>query len=97
MEGLAHKIRYARRHKNLSQRELGKLLGISEMAISAYETNRAIPPWPALKKIGEITGFAINYFTEEENEHDTLKSLQTEIKEIKKGITKIITMLNEHK
>lgn len=93
MDGLAHKIRYARRNKNLSQKKLGKKLELSEMAISAYETGRATPPWPTLKKISDITGFSLEYFTEKKNKNVSLESLDKNIKKIQKGVSKILKIL----
>lgn len=97
MVGLAHKIRYARRNADLSQKELGEKLGISDMAISAYETGRAIPPWPTLKRISDITGFSLEYFTEEKTNSLSLESLSNDIKKIEKNIRKILTILDKKK
>lgn len=96
MDDLAKKIRYARRNADLSQKMLGKKLGVSEMAISAYETGRAVPPWPALKKISQLTGFPLDYFTEEKNQSVTIEELNTEIKKMKTDIKKILKILNGH-
>ena len=96
MNDLAKKIRYARRHADISQKKLGKKLGVSEMAISAYETGRAIPPWPALRKISENTGFPLEYFTEEKNENVTLNDLKKEIDKIKNNLQKILKLLSKN-
>ncbi|MBI4130192.1 helix-turn-helix transcriptional regulator [Candidatus Roizmanbacteria bacterium] len=95
MDGIAHKIRYARRNKDLSQKVLGKLLGVTEMAISAYETGRAIPPLPTLKKISTITGFPLAYFTEEHDDTITLKRLHKDIQKIKRDSTTILSLLKK--
>ena len=65
MSELSNKIRFARRNSNLSQKELSKEVGVFVTTISAYETGRAVPPWKTLQKIANITGFALDYFTEE--------------------------------
>jgi transcriptional regulator with XRE-family HTH domain len=48
-------IKQARIRAGLSQKELGKRLGISGKTVSAYETGRAIPPMPILASISAIT------------------------------------------
>jgi len=61
---LAKKIKRARRLADLSQKELGKKLGISDKTISAYELSRAIPPLITLQKIARITNQPVEYFFE---------------------------------
>lgn len=92
---LAKKIRYARRNANISQKQLGEKLGISEMAISAYETGRAIPPLPTLNKIASVTKFPLNYFTKESDDIITLESLNKEIQKIKRDCNTILTILKK--
>ena len=95
MEDLVHKIRHARRSANLSQKQLGNKLEVSEMAVSAYETGRAIPPLPTLKKISESTGFPLQYFTEEKDDILSLESLNSNIKRIKHDIAEILKILKK--
>lgn len=97
MDGLAHKIRYARRHNNLSQKKLGQKLGLSKMAISAYETGRAVPPWPTLKKISDITNFPLAYFTGENTKQVTLEDISREMATIKKDVSRILEHLLKKK
>jgi transcriptional regulator with XRE-family HTH domain len=49
-------IKKARVLSGLSQKQLAKRLGISDKAISTYETGRAVPPVPTLIEISKITG-----------------------------------------
>lgn len=97
MNSLSHKIRYARRAKNLPQKALGKKLGLSEMAISAYETGRAVPPWPTLKRISDVTSFPLSYFTEEAKEQITLEELHREVVKIRKEVSKVVKLLSSKK
>lgn len=62
---LADRIRAARQRASLSQDELGKILGISDKTISAYEVGRAVPPLPKLIKIADVTHHPISYFSDE--------------------------------
>lgn len=95
MEKLGYKIRHARRSANLSQKQLGNKLELSEMAVSAYETGRAIPPLPTLRKISEETGFPLQYFTEEKHDTISLESFNKDIKRIKHDITEILKILKK--
>lgn len=54
-KSLAKKIKKARKTANLSQKDLGKALKLSDKAISAYEVGRADPSVDVLKKISKIT------------------------------------------
>lgn len=96
MNLLADKLRHARQNVNLSQKELGRKLGISEMAISAYETGRAIPPLPALKRISKITNVPLIFFLEDEKRQISLESLYEEMQKMKKDISKILNILSSY-
>lgn len=93
MDELSHKIRHARRNANLSQKQLGNKLKLSEMAVSAYETGRAIPPLPTLRKISKATGFPLGYFTGEKHDTISLESLSKDIKKIKHDIAEILKII----
>ncbi|MEK7518068.1 MAG: helix-turn-helix transcriptional regulator [Patescibacteria group bacterium] len=93
MDGLAHRIRHARRNANLSQKQLARKLKLSEMAVSAYETGRAIPPLPTLGKISRVTGFPLGYFTDEKHDTISLESINRDIKRIKHNIAGILKIL----
>jgi len=59
---VSKKLKRARQLANLSQDDLAKSLGVSNKTISAYESERAIPPLHTLKKIAEITNQPVNFF-----------------------------------
>ena len=52
----------ARKLAKLSQKDLAEKLSVSDKTVSAYESSRAIPPVPTLKKIAEITNQPIDIF-----------------------------------
>ncbi|HSX08725.1 MAG TPA: helix-turn-helix transcriptional regulator [Candidatus Saccharimonadales bacterium] len=89
---LALRIRTARSNAHLSQYALGKSIGLSDKAISAYEKGRSQPPLENLKKIADVTQYPLTYFTEEENadvEISTkLLSIERELAEVKKLLKK---------
>ena len=87
---LAFKIKKARKESKMSQKELGETLGISDKAISSYESGRATPPLSTLQRMAKITHRPMSYFTgseEEGNEYSIasmLANVERELVEIKK-------------
>lgn len=85
---LAKRIRSARVEARLSQNALGKLLGVSDKSISAYEQGRSMPPFEKIKKIAESTNHPISYFTEDNNNEAVIAtkilSIERELSEVKK-------------
>ncbi|HUV72300.1 MAG TPA: helix-turn-helix transcriptional regulator [Clostridia bacterium] len=84
---LAHLLKQARKTASLSQKQLAQKLGVSDKTISAYESSRAIPPLPTLKKIAQITSQPLSFFLEEENNSEVAlinEKLNIIIEEIKK-------------
>ncbi|MDD4026916.1 MAG: helix-turn-helix transcriptional regulator [Candidatus Shapirobacteria bacterium] len=77
---LAKVISRARKLAKLSQKELGNKLSISDKTISAYESGRAIPPVPTLKKIAEITNQPIDMFFQSDKKNEVnLTNLKLDI------------------
>lgn len=54
-------IRKARRAKNISMKELGKIVGVSEGAISHYELGQRQASYEMLLKIGEALDVSVSY------------------------------------
>ena len=96
MSYLADRLRQGRQAAGLSQKELGEKLGISEMAISAYETCWAIPPLPALKKISKITKLPVVYFIEDSNKNVSLESLHSDVQDLKKSMSQILKFIKAY-
>lgn len=57
---IARKICDARRAKNLSQKELGDLLGVSNKAVSKWENGDSVPKTETLIKLGEVLGLDVS-------------------------------------
>lgn len=51
IEKIGNRIRKYREDANISQKKLGMSLGLSDKAISAYESCRTLPPIETLEKI----------------------------------------------
>ena len=55
------RLREARKNQNLSQEELGKLLGLSKSAISLYETEKRNPTLENIVEMMYILGVSADY------------------------------------
>jgi transcriptional regulator with XRE-family HTH domain len=91
---LADKIRYARTEAGLSQKELGTKIRLSDKAVSSYEVGRAQPSVDILRDIGDATGRPVTYFIDEERSEEIdlvvkIKSIETELAEIKQALKKM--------
>ncbi len=59
---IGSKIRKERERQGMSQRRLGMVLGLSDKAVSSYESDRTVPSLDTLMKIANELGKPINYF-----------------------------------
>ncbi len=71
MIDFSKKLYKLRKKHNISQKELGKMLGISNRAVSKWETGISVPSTENFVKLSEIFGVNVSYFFEEEQK--TLK------------------------
>ncbi len=62
LEKFPGKLKSAREAKKLSQSKLGMLIGLSDKAISAYESGRTYPPLDTLAKIAKELNKSMTYF-----------------------------------
>lgn len=89
---LASKIRLARQDLSLSQRAFGRLLKLSDKAVSAYEVGRAMPTVETLVELSKVAYKPIGYFFEQTNPdlelQIKLKQIEKELLEAKQQITK---------
>lgn len=75
---LSNRIYELRKQKNLSQKELGALLGVSNKAVSKWETGTAIPKTETLIKLAEVFEISpeeLLNFVREETKLTTLADL----------------------
>lgn len=90
---LAKKIKRARQASGLSQKELGKVLKLSDKAISSYEVGRAQPSVETLVDLGKVTHKPVSYFFEQIPEEDLdlqlkIKKIEQELLEIKRIVSR---------
>lgn len=62
---LAEKLKLCRKEKKLTQKELAKLSGISEISIRKYENGSRKPKYETLKKFSEILNVPMSWMMDE--------------------------------
>jgi len=83
MTNISKKIKDARVEAKFSQGDLAGHLKLSDKSISAYESQRAVPPIDVLKKIASLTNKPISYFFDQDEKKDTtLRRVESKLKEI---------------
>lgn len=86
---LGLKLKVARKSKGMSQAALGKMLNLSDKAVSSYEVGRATPTLEVLQEISKITYKPITYFiddveAEEVQLREKLDIIERELSEVKR-------------
>lgn len=71
---IGSKIKQLRRKRNITQNELGKLLGVKNNTISAYERGAISTDQDILYRLADIFGVSINDFFPNNNESKKLSS-----------------------
>ncbi len=93
LDKFATRLKTARETKNISQRKLGVILGLSDKAISAYESGRTFPPLDTLTKIAKELGRPVSYFLDENTQEASLISridkLSFDLKDFSKELEKV--------
>ena len=99
MDKIGLRIREYRERAGVSQKKLGFALGLSDKAVSAYESGRTLPPLETLGRISTELKKPLKYFLIDDSEDSTfddrlnevekqLQSILNEVKDIKKNIKK---------
>lgn len=57
---ISENIRFYRKKANLTQAELGKIIGVGKSNISMYETGDRVPPLDIIEKLADLFGVDIN-------------------------------------
>jgi len=58
---LGYRLKQLRKDKNMSQEELGKLLGVTKVSISGYEKGTRVPSMEILIQILEVFNISADY------------------------------------
>lgn len=69
---IGERIRKIRESEGISQRSLGLSLGLSDKAISSYESGRTLPPLKTLFKIAGELKKPVSYFIENAEDEASL-------------------------
>ena len=83
---IGEKIREYREKAAISQKKLGLSLGLSDKAISAYESGRTLPPLETLSKIANELGKPLSFFLSDN--HDT--RIEERLENIESSLSSII-------
>ena len=58
---LGYRLRELRKENNMSQEELGKLLGVTKVSVSGYEKGTRVPSMEILTLILDVFGISADY------------------------------------
>lgn len=58
---LGYRLRELRKDNNMSQQELGKLIGVTKVSVSGYEKGTRVPSMDVLNKILDIFHISADY------------------------------------
>lgn len=61
MDGFAHRLTQLRENKDLSKRELSKILHVSDSCVSQYENGSSMPGYDTLLSISQYFGVSVDY------------------------------------
>ncbi len=90
---LGGKIKDARESQRISQKELAKLLKISDKAISSYEVGRTSPSIETLEKLSTIVQKPLSYFSQK----TTSDTIQEKLARIEKELQEVKDLLKTQK
>ena len=82
------KLRALRKAQDLTMKQFGEIIGVSESTISLYETGKRQPDFTTLKKIADYFDVTIDYLLDRDNTSDMLLTpeknmLRTRLKELR--------------
>lgn len=91
-----NQIRSARKAKSLTMKELGQLVGVSESAISMYETFKREPDNATLIKLSDILGVSVDYLLGNSNSNasETKKQPTAQGDELDNSLVSMLMDLN---
>ena len=96
---LVNNIRKLRKSRDLTMKQFGKMMGVSESAISLYENNKAQPDINMMCKMADYFGvsidFLLGYKTEETKEETKEKTKEKTMDD--KLVYDILSLTSEEK
>ena len=94
LENIGKKIRIAREDASVSQKDLGMTLGLSDKAISAYESSRTVPPLETLIRIADELSKPLDFFIKDDASDF---AVETQLANMEKNVTKLLSEIQEIK
>lgn len=92
LNNIGLKIKEAREEQNVSQKDLGMALGLTDKAISAYEACRTVPPLETLVRIADELHKPLDYFIH--NETNTFR-MESQLSKIENILTQFLFEITE--
>lgn len=92
MKNLAEIIRVARIKKGISQTELAKLVGVSNISVCTWEKGKHFPSIDVFLRLVELLNIHDEVFgraLEKENANEILKSISSKLESLDKRISRI--------
>ncbi len=65
MNNISKRIKNARKQAGLKQVDMAEKVGVSVTSVSLWENGKQIPDFEKIKKIAQVTGLPIDYFSDE--------------------------------
>lgn len=63
MDNISKRIKNARKQAELKQADIAEKVGVSVASVSLWENGKQIPDFEKIKKIAQVTGLPIDYFS----------------------------------
>ncbi|MGN0011723.1 MAG: helix-turn-helix domain-containing protein [Candidatus Bruticola sp.] len=65
MDNISKRIKNARKQAGLKQADMAEKVGVSVTSVSLWENGKQVPDFEKIKKIAQVTGLSIDYFSDE--------------------------------
>jgi len=95
MDQIGKRIRKYREEAEISQKKLGLVLGLSDKAISSYESGRTLPPIETLYRIAKQLKRPIHLFINEKSNSHTLEEKFFHVEEQIKTINDDLSVIKK--
>lgn len=92
LKNIGKKIRQYREESGMSQKKLGIALGLSDKAVSAYESGRTLPPLETLFRISQELNIPLKFFLSEDSEELTFDERLTKLES---DVSSILSQIGE--
>ena len=89
-------IKELRKDKNLTQNDLGKILGVTQKAITKYENNAAQMSYETIIKFCNFFNITTDYFFGRENDFGIIEQSNNALTENENQVIALYRKLNVH-